>query len=143
MFSKVLYSFVFVSLLSSSLNALANFVVIANDNAGLSSVSSKDFRAIYLKKKLYLASGEMAVVAGIKEGDARDLFISDVLRKSESTLNSYWARLMFSGRANPPRLFSSSDEVLEFVAATPGAIAYIADDAELIDGVKLLSLTAK
>lgn len=140
MYSKVFYSSILVSLLLTSLNVFAGFLIVVNDKTDLDSISVKELRSVYLKKVTSLPTGESAVVSGLKEGDVRDEFLLKVLRKTDSTLNSYWSRLIFTGRANPPRLFSSSEQLLEFIAKTPGAIAYINDDAIMIDGVKKLEL---
>lgn len=140
MFSKTLYFSVFTSLILSSINVFADFVMVANADAPVDSISVKGLRYLYLKKKLYLYEGQVATVTGLEKGPARDSFCADVLRKSEATLNSYWSRLIFTGRASPPRLYSDENALLEFVAKTPGAIAYVGENTTLIDGVKLLEV---
>ena len=50
------------------------------------------------------------------------------LGMSAGEMQKVWLRKQFSGKATPPILLSSEDDVLVRVAATPGAIAYISAD---------------
>lgn len=50
------------------------------------------------------------------------------LGMSAGEMQKVWLRKQFSGKATPPILLSSEDEVLARVAATPGAVAYISAD---------------
>ena len=45
--------------------------------------------------------------------------------KTLPEINSYWARLVFSGRASPPRQVQDDAEVIEIVSDNRGAIGYV------------------
>lgn len=60
------------------------------------------------------------------------------LGMSTVEMQKIWLRKQFSGKATPPILLLSEDEVLARVAATPGAIGYVS--AEKVSGsVKVLT----
>ena len=46
-----------------------------------------------------------------------------------SQIRAYWSRLVFTGRAQPPREAADADEVRRLLQSTPGAIAYLPLDA--------------
>ena len=60
-----------------------------------------------------------------KEGPVREDFGNKFLKKNPSQLKAQWARQIFTGGAKPPKEMASDDEILKFVANTPGAIAYM------------------
>ena len=47
------------------------------------------------------------------------------MRKTLPQLNSYWSRLIFTGRGQPPFAVSGNSEVLEFIASNPNMIGYV------------------
>jgi len=52
-------------------------------------------------------------------------------------INAYWARLMFSGRATPPRMLPDTSSILQAVSQNRDAIGYVEDD-KLSTTVKVL-----
>lgn len=68
-------------------------------------------------------------------------FTRSVHKKSVTAIKSFWQRMIFSGRGDPPPLEESSEEaVLDFVRSNPGAIGYVAASTSLGDGVKKLKV---
>lgn len=139
MFSKVVQLILLTFIYSASANA--DYAVIVNIEAGLTEITTTELRKIYLKKIPVLPNGKSAVIVGLASGDAREQFNKEILRKSESSLNSYWSRLMFSGRAKPPQLFQSDNDVLEFIRRNPNSIGFISSNADL--GEKITQLNVK
>jgi ABC-type phosphate transport system substrate-binding protein len=58
--------------------------------------------------------------------------------KSVAEVNAYWAKLLFTGRASPPRSLTDSETVLQVVRENRNAIGYIeseyADDTVRVVG---------
>jgi len=61
----------------------------------------------------------------------------ELLKKNPSQLKAQWARQIFTGGAKPPKEMASDDEILKFVASTPGAIAYV-DSSKVNKSVKVV-----
>lgn len=57
---------------------------------------------------------------------------------SLSNLKSFWQRERYSGRGVGPKEYPSDEEVMRFVARTPGGIGYVTVGAKLRQGVKVL-----
>ena len=74
---------------------------------------------------------------GIKKGQVLQPFdhpLNSVVRaefyykttgKPASVINAYWARLLFTGRASPPRLVEDNKAMLKTVRENPAAIGYL------------------
>ena len=84
-------------------------------------------------------SGESARPVDQVPGPLREFFSTTVHGRSVITIELYWKRMIFSGRAVPPPEAADDEAVLEFVRSTPGAVGYVSPGAEL-HGVRTLSI---
>lgn len=71
--------------------------------------------------------------------ETRRRFSDGVLGRSVGAVRNYWLQLIFSGRDVPPPELKTNDEIVKFVAGSPGAIGYVSPNVDL-RGVKVLSL---
>lgn len=126
------------SLLATAAHASAEPVVIANPGVGLASISQSQLNRLFFGQTDLLPNGSKAVPLNVG-GAGEDEFANKVLKKSPEQVEKYWARMIFTGKAKPPREVKP-EEVKAIVAKTPGAISYI--DSSQVDGsVKVLSVT--
>ncbi|CAA0081122.1 Uncharacterised protein [BD1-7 clade bacterium] len=118
-------------------SAYANVVVVTHpDNKNM--VDLVEIRRMFLGKTKTWDDGSKVQPADLDAGQpGRDTFLKQVVRKSESSLNSYWARMLFSSKGKPPRQFVSPMAMQEWLIKTPGAIGYV-DQADLNPSVKVL-----
>ncbi|MFZ6672552.1 hypothetical protein [Undibacterium sp. Xuan67W] len=104
----------------------ADFVVIANPNSGIEKMSKDDVINIYMGRYRKLASGISAQPLDLANPvSEKSKFYSSMVNKELPEINSYWARLMFSGQGSPPRQVDSVEEIIDIVSNNKGAIAYI------------------
>lgn len=126
-----------VLLLLLSSYSFADVAVIVNaDNAN--SLTESQVRSIFLSKTKAFPDGKEAKVYSLKDEETtNDLFNSKVLKKSQSSLNSYWARMLFSSKGFPPYEIAGNETMLQQVANNKAAIGYI--DSKYANGsVKVL-----
>jgi hypothetical protein len=57
--------------------------------------------------------------------ELRTRFYGIIANVSLVQVRSYWARLFFSGQAQPPRQAQSVEEVIQAVLANKGAIGFV------------------
>ena len=121
----------------AALQASAGVVLVGNP--AISDTLTKDqAAALYLGKTNKLPSGGAVVLYDLEASDPlKAEFNSKVTGKSEAQLQSYWSRLVFTGKATPPGKLANSDLVKSTVAATANAIGYMGESK--VDGtVKVL-----
>lgn len=135
-----LFRLVVVVLLSSVFVAKswAEVVVIVHPSVS-DSASSKDISRIFLGKSKSLPGGQKVTPISLAEGNAAtDEFNDKVLGKSASQLKSYWSKLIFTGKGQPPSELGSDADVVAKVSADPNSIGYVSP-ASVTDGVKVLA----
>ena len=114
--------------------ALAGDVVVivnkANDNAVDKNLVLKIYSG---ESKAWANGGAIAAFDLPEDNPSRAAFASEVMGKNLGNLKSLWAQNVFAGKAVPPKVVPSDDEVKKTVAANKGAIGYIkasaADDS--------------
>lgn len=116
--------------------AVADVVVIINP-ANSASIDEEQIAKIFLGQTKTFSNGSEAIPIDQKEGPVREDFGNKFLKKNPSQLKAQWARQIFTGGAKPPKELASDDEILKFVASTPGAIAYM-DSSKVNKTVKVI-----
>ncbi|MCV2370356.1 type 2 periplasmic-binding domain-containing protein [Roseateles oligotrophus] len=89
------------------------------------SIDEEQITKIFLGQTKTFSGGAEATPVDIKESPLREDFGNKILKKTPAQLKALWARQIFTGGAKPPRELASDDEVVKFVASTPGAIGYV------------------
>ena len=115
----------------------ASAAVVLVGNPAITDTLTKDqAAALYLGKTTKLPSGGAVVLYDLEASDPlKAEFNSKVTGKSEAQLQSYWSRLVFTGKATPPAKLANADLVKSTVAAN--AAGYM--DESKVDGtVKVL-----
>ncbi|MEJ6007883.1 hypothetical protein WG899_20225 [Paucibacter sp. AS339] len=126
-------SLVFASALFLSGLAQAQVAVIVNAKSAAASMTADQVASIFLGKSNTLPSGATALAADLPESSAvRDQFYSKVTGKQAAQVKAAWSRLVFSGKATPPKELATAAEVKKYVAANADAIGYIEKSA--VDG---------
>jgi len=121
-----------LTMLSSA--AFAEVAVIVNSANG-ASVSKGDITAIFLGKTKKFSDGSVAVPV-VSDGAITDEFNSKLLGKTSSQLKSYWSKLVFTGKANPPKKVPSA-KVLELIKTNNNMIGFV-DSAAVSADVKVV-----
>lgn len=101
----------------------AELVLVVHPDSGVATLSRSEAINIFMGRHRQLPSGITALPVDL--APARAEFYQLLADKSLAQINSYWARLVFSGRASPPRQAQNAAEVLDIVANSRGAIGYV------------------
>ena len=116
--------FLFVSGVSQA----AELVMIANPSVGLSSISAKDAKKLFLGKAKTV-NGEKLKAIGLAEGQpARDLFFSNILKMNATEVKNHWVTESLKGGAKPPKSMKTVKSLIKYVGKKKGAIGYITSD---------------
>lgn len=90
--------------------------------------------------QFYLGASTMFMPVELPDGSSqRSEFYKKVLEKEPAQVQAIWSKLLFTGKAKPPKELKSVAEVKKFVSENPNAIAYI-DKAAVDDSVKVVAI---
>jgi ABC-type phosphate transport system substrate-binding protein len=117
---------------------MADVVAVVSSSSPLTELSKNQVMDIFLGRVSHFPDGEQALPIDQAEGSAaRDEFYAKFAGKSAAQIKAHWAKIIFTGRGQPPEEVSNSIEVKKLVIKKPHAIGYI--DKNMVDGnVKVL-----
>jgi hypothetical protein len=122
-------------LMASQLN------VIVNKNAGINSLTADEIRQIYLAKRNSFPNGKTVVpIDNNEDSKVFGRFYDKIVHKGGSQLNSYWSRLIFTGKGSPPQQVNDRDDILKMVETDSRAMAYVEGDISSSKVVVVYSL---
>ena len=105
--------------------AAQDVVVVANRGVQISQITSDDLRDIFTGVKSRFRDGSYAVPVTLKGGPAHEVFLQHHIGESPDVFRAAWRKAVFTGQGAMPRAFDSEAALLEYVAATPGAVGYV------------------
>lgn len=101
-------------------------------------VNDKQIKRLFLGKAKSFDGGLSATAVNLPEGNAiRQDFEKKILKKTANQLKAYWSRLIFTGKARPPKELASDADIKAQVAGNIGSIGYI-DASQADDTVKVV-----
>lgn len=113
-------------------------VVIVNPTNQTTELSHRQLVNLYMGRTQNYPDGTLALpVDQAPDSAARQAFYERLVGKSVAEVNAYWAKLLFTGRASPPRSLTDSETVLRVVRENRDAIGYI-ESEYLDDTVKVV-----
>jgi ABC-type phosphate transport system substrate-binding protein len=116
----------------------ADVAIIANSATPFSEISSADLKQVFLGARSSLEGVTVEPVLA-EEGESHEEFLKTYVGKSDSALRNIFKSLAFTGKASMPKSFKSDAAIVQYVAKTKGAIAYVAPSA-VGPGVKKLQV---
>lgn len=102
-----------------------NVVVIVNSGIKATAASSDDIRGIFAGDKSSLGDGSRVTPVILKGGAAHEAFLKTYVGKGDAAFRTGWRNLVFTGQGSMPKMFDSEAALVDYVAATPGAIGYV------------------
>ncbi len=117
-------------------------LIIGNPDVPAPQLDAKGLQRIYMGKQTRWLNDEAIVPVMLREGPLHDTFVEDYLDRSVHRFVTYWRQMVFTGKGLPPRSFNSEDELIDFVAVTPGALGYASSAADT-GRVKVLPVVAE
>ena len=135
---KNFFTFVLWSLIATQSLAEGSVVVIANRKVPVEKIDASQATQYFLKQDTRWPDGTQVQPVDLREDSAlRKDFYLKVTGRSRGQLRAFWARQAFTGQGFPPKELATTEEVLRFIEATPGAIGYV--DRKTAEGsVKIL-----
>jgi hypothetical protein len=108
-------------------SAQAELVVIVNPKSPAASMTAEEVANVYLGKNASYSPVDLPESAQVRTD-----FYKKVAGKDSAQVKALWARLVFTGKMQPPKEVASSSDALKFVAGNDKGIAYV--DKGAVDG---------
>lgn len=119
--------------LAAASTAMAETVVIVAAASPVTVLSADQTGDLFLGRATTFPSGAAAIPIDQAEGSTvREDFYTKIANKSGAQIKAYWAKLMFTGKGQPPKEAGDSAGVKSAVAANPSAVGYV--DKSVVDG---------
>lgn len=104
----------------------APLVVVVNQASGVNQLSKKEVVDIFMGRYNRFPNGQIAYPVDLPSGSIEKThFYKLLVNQSERKIQSYWSRLLFSGRAKPPEASESLPDAVNYVVSNEEAIAYL------------------
>ncbi len=117
--------------------AQAELVVVANPHVSFNHLKQAELRRIFLGQTSKFPNGEIAVPLDVS-GDYRNTFYQSILDKTPEQVETYWAKMIFTGKAEPARQVRPQ-EVKQAVAGSSKVISYM-DRSQTDASVKIINI---
>jgi hypothetical protein len=110
----------------------ADVVAVVSSKSQIISLSKNQVIDIFLGKRTRFPDGSSAIPIDQAEGSAaRDEFYTRLADMSPAQVKAFWARIIFTGRGQPPKTVATGLEAKRLLIADPNTIGYI--DQSLVD----------
>lgn len=138
---KILFTFlIFTNLIFSE-----NIAIIINKSSKLEKINLKKLKKLYLKKVRKINGIKIIPIDNIS---IRESFYKLVVKRDLRRVNAYWAKMVFSGKKQPPIAFENDERVITSindkdtinkVIATKNSIGYVLESS-LNESIRLLKI---
>lgn len=115
-----------VSLALAAFAAQADIYLVVSTANPVRTMSQKQALDLYMGRTRNFPNGDYALPFDqARDAPARAEFYALLTGMDLAQVNSYWARLMFTGQTMPPQPLPNEAAVIEVVRRNPGAIGYL------------------
>ncbi len=113
--------------------------IVANKGVPIFHINEAQLHDLFTGARSHFGDGSRAVPVVLKGGPVHEVFLRKHVGDSLDEFRTRWQKVVFTGQGAMLKEFSSEASLLEYVAATPGAIGYV---SRMPDGstVKILQV---
>lgn len=116
----------------------AGTVVIVHKDNPISKLNKFEVKQLFLKQNKYFANGRLAVPLDHEVGSAtHNKFYKKIANMGAAQWLSYWSKLLFTGKKQPPQPVFDNADVIKLVTSNPKYIAYV-DAKNITEQVKIV-----
>jgi len=106
--------------------ARADVVAVVSSKSAITTLSANQVADIFLGRMSRFPNGALAVPIDLNDGSVeRDRFYAKIAGKSPAQIKSYWSKIIFTGRGQPPKTVHDDFDMKKYIAANVGTIGYI------------------
>lgn len=119
----------------------ADIFVIVNPKNSSTNMTKNEVSALYLGRYQAFQDGTFSLPFDHPaDSQVRANFYRLLTGKNIEYINAYWARILFTGRATPPRQLENDAAVVSIVSQNVSAIGYVSDPSVIKNTKVVLTL---
>ena len=136
--TRIVLVFTVVALLLTG-PLFAQVTIIANHSVPETTISQNELGEIFLGKRVKWSNNSRIDIVVSQAQDLHASFLKEYVGRSPSQFEIYWRKMLFTGQAQMPVSFKTDQDVINYVANTPGAIGYVSSQPASSD-IKIISV---
>jgi hypothetical protein len=105
--------------------AAAEIVVVTRAHGAIESLTREEAEQLYLGRLSALRDGTPVKLLDLPSGPIRNAFYTALIGKNAAQTRAYWSRMVFTGRARPPREVLDVGQMREQLRSDPVFIGYL------------------
>jgi hypothetical protein len=117
--------------------ATAEIALVTRIDGAIASLSREEAEQLYLGRLSALRSGTPVRLLDLPPGPTRDAFYLWLTGKNGAQTRAYWSRMVFTGRARPPREVADGAALRAALRDDPHLIGYL-PTTELVPELRVL-----
>jgi ABC-type phosphate transport system substrate-binding protein len=122
---KKTYILIWIFFFLAPFFAFPEVFIISNPDIQISTLNNKDVKEIFTGKRTRWNGNGKIIIATLYDSEVHRKFLEQFVKKTPSQFKNYWRSKVFTGEGMIPKTFQSEESLIEFVAATRGAVGYI------------------
>lgn len=107
-------------------DARADWYVVVNASSPVRTMTQKEAADLFMGRARAFSSGDFVLAFDLpRDHPSRAAFYRALTGMTPAQVNSYWARLMFTGQTMPPQPLPDEQAVQDIVRRNPSALGYL------------------
>lgn len=127
-----------IVILSAHLLA-GEYHIVVNSSVENETITAKALKNIFLGKQTKWDSGHRILPAMLQEGDTRNTFVKEIVKKTPMAFKNYWNAALFTGRGVPPATFENNEDLIDYIKNNSGAIGFVSETMS-VENVKIIEI---
>ena len=119
------YSLGLALILACTAATAQDVIMVVNQSVSISQISPTELRDLFTGVRSRFSDGSRAVPVTLRGGPVHEVFLMKYVGDNPDEFRARWRKAVFTGQGSMLKECSSESTVLEYVAATPGAIGYV------------------
>jgi len=108
--------------------AQSETVLVSAIDGAITHISREEAEQLYLGRLSSLRDGTPVRLLDLAPGATRNAFYQGLIGKNPTQTRAYWSRIVFTGRARPPREVAGPEELRDAINQDPNLVGYVPID---------------
>lgn len=114
-------------------------LVVANKSVPTDALNPDDVKNIFLGNVTKWNNNDTITLVVSKNSDVHESFLKKFIKRNSSQFTNVWKQNLFTGKGRIPKKFDSTEELVEYISSTKGAIGYVSVNTQINGNIKVVT----